>query len=89
VPNETKLQTPHSYRLGNETETQPGFSALTRAQKGAEAHESMQLGLTDASPLALATHLPSSQIPTLEERHFRAVKQDSGRAVRLPPGEAG
>jgi uncharacterized protein len=55
----------------------------------AEAHESMQLGLTDASLLALAAHLRSSQIATLDERHFRAVQQRSGQAFSLLPADAG
>jgi predicted nucleic acid-binding protein len=55
----------------------------------AEAHASMQLGLTDASLLALAAHLQSSQIATLDERHFRAVRQYSGEAFRLLPADAG
>jgi predicted nucleic acid-binding protein len=55
----------------------------------AEAHESMQLGLTDASLLALAAHLQSSQVATLDERHFRAVRQHSGEAFRLLPADAG
>jgi hypothetical protein len=54
----------------------------------AEAHESMQLGLTDASLLALATHLPSNRIATLDERHFRAVRQHSGQAFTLLPADA-
>jgi uncharacterized protein len=54
----------------------------------AEAHESMQLGLTDASLLALAAHLESSRVATLDERHFRAVRQASGEAFTLLPGDA-
>ncbi len=55
----------------------------------AEAHESMQLGLTDASLLALAAHTHSTQIATLDERHFRAVKQRTGEAFTLLPADAG
>jgi uncharacterized protein len=55
----------------------------------AEAHESMPLGLADASLLALAAHLQSSQIATLDERHFRAVRQHSGEAFTLLPADAG
>ncbi len=40
----------------------------------ARRHESMQLGLTDASLLALAARLRTTSIATLDERHFRAVK---------------
>lgn len=54
----------------------------------AEAHASMQLGLTDASLLALAAHLGTSQIATLDERHFRVVRQHSGEALRLLPADA-
>ncbi len=54
----------------------------------AEAHESMQLGLTDASLLALAAHLESSQVATLDERHFRTVRQASGDAFTLLPDDA-
>lgn len=54
----------------------------------AEAHESMQLGLTDASLLALAAHLQSTRIATLDERHFRAVKPPSDDAFILLPTDA-
>lgn len=54
----------------------------------AEAHESMQLGLTDASLLALAAHVQSTRIATLDERHFRAVKPPSGDAFTLLPVDA-
>jgi predicted nucleic acid-binding protein len=54
----------------------------------AEAHESMQLGLTDASLLALAAHVHSTRIATLDERHFRAVKPPSGDAFTLLPVDA-
>jgi predicted nucleic acid-binding protein len=54
----------------------------------AEAHESMQLGLTDASLLALAARVQSTRIATLDERHFRAVKPPSGDAFTLLPGDA-
>ena len=39
----------------------------------ARRHESMQLGLTDASLLALAGRLQTTRIATLDERHFRAI----------------
>jgi uncharacterized protein len=55
----------------------------------AEAHASMRLGLTDASLLALAAHAKSGEIATLDERHFRAVRQRSGDAFTLLPADAG
>jgi hypothetical protein len=55
----------------------------------AEAHSSMDLGLTDASLLALAAHLQSTRIATLDERHFRALKpQSNGDAFTLLPADA-
>lgn len=55
----------------------------------AEAHQSMQLGLTDSSLLALAAHTNTSEIATLDERHFRTVRQASGDAFTLLPTDAG
>jgi predicted nucleic acid-binding protein len=56
----------------------------------AERHRSMDLGLTDASLLALAAHLQSTRIATLDERHFRALKpQSNSDAFTLLPADAG
>jgi predicted nucleic acid-binding protein len=54
----------------------------------AEAHESMQIGLTDASLLALAARVQSTRIATLDERHLRAVKPPLGDAFTLLPVDA-
>jgi predicted nucleic acid-binding protein len=55
----------------------------------AESHESMALGLTDASLLALAAHLQTTAIATLDERHFRALTPASGGdAFTLLPADA-
>jgi len=55
----------------------------------AKRHESMELGLTDASLLALAARLQTTRIATLDERHFRAVKPLSGGdAFTLLPADA-
>lgn len=64
-------------------------TALRETIALAEAHASMQLGLTDASLLALAAYLHSTEIATLDERHFRAVKRGSGEAFTLLPTDAG
>ncbi|HTZ62644.1 MAG TPA: PIN domain-containing protein [Solirubrobacteraceae bacterium] len=55
----------------------------------ARAHEAMGLGLTDASLLALAAHAEGRQIATLDERHFRRVRDPSGEAFRLLPADGG
>jgi uncharacterized protein len=55
----------------------------------ASRHESMDLGLTDASLLALAEHLQSTSIATLDERHFRVLRPASGsEAFTLLPADA-
>lgn len=55
----------------------------------AKSHESMGLGLTDASLLALAARLRTIRIATLDERHFRALKPTSGgEAFTLLPADA-
>ena len=54
----------------------------------ATAHESMELGMTDASLLALAARIRCTRMATLDERHFRAVKTASGEAFTLLPADA-
>ncbi len=63
--------------------------ALDETIAVAKQHESMQLGLTDASLVALAAHLQTTTIATLDERHFRALKPLSGgEAFTLLPADA-
>ena len=55
----------------------------------AKRHESMELGLTDASLLALAARLRTTALATLDERHFRVLKPTSGgEAFTLLPADA-
>jgi predicted nucleic acid-binding protein len=55
----------------------------------AKRHESIELGLADASLVVLAARLQTIAIATLDERHFRALKPLSGgRAFRLLPADA-
>jgi predicted nucleic acid-binding protein len=55
----------------------------------AKRYESMDLSLTDASLLALATRLQTTSVATLDERHFRAVRPLSGSdAFTLLPADA-
>jgi uncharacterized protein len=53
-------------------------SALRETIETARQYESIDLGLTDASLIALAAHLETTKIATLDERHFRAVKPIGG-----------
>lgn len=43
------------------------------------------IGLADASLIALADHVKTIEIATLDERHFRAARPLSGEAFRLLP----
>jgi predicted nucleic acid-binding protein len=64
-------------------------SAIHETIAHAKRHEAMDLGLTDASLLALATHLQTTSIATLDERRFRALKPTSGgEAFTLLPADA-
>ena len=62
-------------------------SALFETIEIASRYESIDLGLTDASLIALAAHLETTRIATLDERHFRAVRppgDDAGGFTLLP-----
>lgn len=65
-------------------------SALYETIEIARRYESIELGLTDASLVALAAYLETTRIATLDERHFRAVAPASGDAERftLLPADA-
>lgn len=66
-------------------------SALFETIEIASQYESIGLGLTDASLIALAAYMETTRIATLDERHFRAVRPASGNAERftLLPADAG
>jgi predicted nucleic acid-binding protein len=65
-------------------------SAIHEATSVAKRYESLELGLADASLVALAAHLQTIDIATLDEPHFRALKPLSGgKAFRLLPADAG
>ena len=55
-------------------------SALRETIATARLYESIDLGLTDASLIALAAHLETIKIATLDERHFRAARPLAGTA---------
>ncbi len=61
-------------------------SALFETIEVASRYESINLGLTDASLVALAAYLETTRIATLDERHFRAVRPpgDDTHFVLLP-----
>jgi uncharacterized protein len=64
-------------------------TAIHEAVAVAERYESMELGLADASLVILAARLQTTDIATLDERHFRALKPLSGaKTFRLLPADA-
>ncbi|HEY5285712.1 MAG TPA: PIN domain-containing protein [Solirubrobacteraceae bacterium] len=65
-------------------------SALYETIEIASRYQSIDLGLTDASLIALAAHLETQKIATLDERHFRAVRPLDGATERftLLPADA-
>jgi uncharacterized protein len=63
--------------------------AMRETIAAATRYESMELGLSDASLVALAAHLQTTTIATLDERHFRALKPLSGAdSFTLLPADA-
>jgi predicted nucleic acid-binding protein len=54
----------------------------------ADRYADLQLGLTDASLVALANRLETTRIATFDERHFRAVEPLSGGSFELLPADA-
>jgi predicted nucleic acid-binding protein len=64
-------------------------TAIHEAIALAKRYASMELGLTDASLVTLATRLKTTTVATLDERHFRALKPLSGGdAFTLLPADA-
>jgi predicted nucleic acid-binding protein len=64
-------------------------TAIHEAIAVAERYESMELGLADASLVILAARLQTTDIATLDERHFRTLKPLSGaKTFRLLPADA-
>ena len=58
-------------------------SAITQLERYAD----LDLGLADASILVLAARHGTTDILTLDERHFRAVRDSAGRSFRLLPAD--
>lgn len=65
-------------------------SAIHETIAAARRYESMELGLADASLMALAARHETREIATLDERHFRAPRPLSGKAdaFTLLPADA-
>jgi predicted nucleic acid-binding protein len=66
------------------------FSAADVAQAVGilDRYQDLGLGLADASLLVLAERNETRDILTLDERHFRAVRDSRGRPFRILPADA-
>jgi len=63
--------------------------AAVQTARLAEQYADLGVSLTDASLVALAARLQTTEIATFDERHFRAIKPLWGDAFRLLPADAG
>ena len=61
---------------------------LERAIEILKQFENLDLGLADASVVVLAERLGTHDILTLDERHFRPLRDGSGRPFRILPADA-
>ncbi len=61
---------------------------IAHAAEVIERYRDLQLGLADASLVVLAERYQTSDILTLDERHFRAVAGPRGRPFRILPADA-
>ena len=62
---------------------------LAMAGEIMDRYRDLNLGLADASILVLADRYGTRDILTLDERHFRAVRDARGRPFRILPADAG
>jgi uncharacterized protein len=68
----------HAYRVSWWSEAVPASFAVLRAE------ESLGIGLVDASLVALAQHLRTTRIATLDQRHFRCLHVGGEHFTVLP-----
>ena len=54
-----------------------------------DRYQDLELGLADASLVVLSRRYDVTDILTLDERHFRAVRGAGGRPFRILPADAG
>ena len=61
---------------------------IARASEIIGRYRDLELGVADASLVVLAERYRTSDILTLDERHFRAVEGPGGRPFRILPADA-
>jgi uncharacterized protein len=60
---------------------------IARASEVIDRYASLGIGLADASIVVLAERYGARDILTLDERHFRALRDASGREFRILPAD--
>lgn len=60
---------------------------LERAASLLRRYEELNLGLCDATVVAVAERLQCDQILTVDQRHFRVMRRANGQAFRLLPAD--
>lgn len=65
-----------------------GAAEIAAAGSVIDRYADLDLGLADASIVVLAGRYDVSDVLTLDERHFRAIRDHRGRAFRLLPSDA-
>jgi hypothetical protein len=61
---------------------------VARARVLLDRYRDLELGIADASIVVLAERHEASDVLTLDERHFRALRGPGGRPFRLFPADA-
>ena len=65
-----------------------GGSDVSQAVRVVERYRDLDVGLTDASIVILAEQYGTTDVLTLDERHFRSLRTENGRPFRLLPADA-
>jgi predicted nucleic acid-binding protein len=63
-------------------------SDVAAAVEYVRRYDNIELGLADASIIVLADRHGTSDVLTLDERHFRTVRRAAGQAFRMLPADA-
>lgn len=71
--------------VGDLVQTDVLATDLTRIAELVRQYRSFPLGIADASVIALAERLGTTEVATLDHRHFRAIKPRHCQALTLLP----
>jgi predicted nucleic acid-binding protein len=66
-----------------------GSADVAAAHAVVERYRDLELGLADASLVVLAERLGTTDVLTLDRRHFSALRMRKGKRFRLLPDDAG